>query len=104
MTPQYWYDYTGTIIGVMVRVPLTAEQIERGRMLGKALRNARGTRTMVEVASSAGVSVEALRKIETGRSPSPEFFTVAQICGALDISTQALVADRIAKDDSAIAS
>ncbi len=79
----------------MVRVPLTAEQIERGRLLGAALRGARGTRTMVEVASSAGVSVEALRKIETGRSPSPEFFTVVRLCAALGISTDQLVeADR----------
>jgi DNA-binding phage protein len=82
----------------MVRVPLTAEQVERGRILGKALRSARGDRTMVEVASSAGVSVEALRKIETGRSPSPEFFTVAQICAALGISTEMLVTtDRSAR-------
>lgn len=73
-------------------------------MLGRALRNARGARTMVEVASAAGVSVEALRKIETGRSPSPEFFTVAQICGALDISTDELVAARITPDETAIAS
>lgn len=88
----------------MVRVPLTNEQIERGRMLGKALRRARGSRTMVEVASVAGVSVEALRKIETGRSPSPEFFTVAQLCGALGISTEALVTAAVAPDETAIAS
>jgi DNA-binding phage protein len=86
------YYYTGITIGIMVRIPLTTDQLERGRLLGQALRNARGTRTMVEVASSAGVSVEALRKIETGRSPSPEFFTVAQVCTALGISTDQLVA------------
>ncbi|MEO7125836.1 MAG: helix-turn-helix transcriptional regulator [Nakamurella sp.] len=86
----------------MVRVPLTAQQVERGRMLGDTLRNARGTRTMVEVAAVAGVSVETLRKIETGRSPSPEFFTVAQICGALEISTEELVAAPIAHVDTAI--
>jgi DNA-binding phage protein len=75
----------------MVRVPLTAEQLERGRALGAALRHARGRRTMVEVATSAHISVETLRKIETGRSPSPEFFTVANICRALGITMEQLV-------------
>jgi transcriptional regulator with XRE-family HTH domain len=75
----------------MVRVPLTAEQIERGRLLGAALREARGTLTMVEVAARARVSVETLRKIETGRSPSPEFFTIANICTALGITMERLV-------------
>jgi DNA-binding Xre family transcriptional regulator len=31
-----------------------------------------------------------LRKIETGRSPSPEFFTVLRICSALDITMDEL--------------
>jgi hypothetical protein len=55
----------------MVRVPLTAEQIERGRLLGAALREARGPLTMVEVAARAHVSVETLRKIETGPRTRP---------------------------------
>jgi transcriptional regulator with XRE-family HTH domain len=75
----------------MVRVPLTAEQIERGRLLGAALREARGPLTMVEVAARAHVSVETLRKIETGRSPSPEFFTIANICGVLGITMEQLI-------------
>lgn len=70
----------------MVRVPLTAEEIKRGQDLGTALRLARGARTMVDVALCAGISVETLRKIETGRSPSPEFFTIARICAELDLS------------------
>ena len=85
------YDYTGITIAVMVRVPLSAEQIDRGRLLGAALREARGPLTMVEVAARAHVSVETLRKIETGRSPSPEFFTIANICAALGISMEQLV-------------
>lgn len=78
-------------MAVMVRVPLTAEQLERGRLMGAALREARGALTMVEVAARAHVSVETLRKIETGRSPSPEFFTIANICGALGITMEQLV-------------
>ncbi|WP_308465657.1 helix-turn-helix domain-containing protein [Rathayibacter soli] len=74
----------------MVRVPLTAAEIKRGQHLGAALRVARGARTMVDVASSASISVETLRKIETGRSPSPEFFTIARICSALGITTDEL--------------
>lgn len=70
----------------MVRVPLTAEEIKRGQELGAALRAARGARTMVDVALCAGVSVETLRKIETGRSPSPEFFTILRICAELGLS------------------
>lgn len=41
---------------------------------------------MADVAESAGISVETLRKIETGRIPTPAFFTVAALCGALNIS------------------
>ncbi|TFD57413.1 XRE family transcriptional regulator [Cryobacterium suzukii] len=75
----------------MVRVPLTTAQIKRGQDLGAALRIARGPRTMVDVASRAALSVETLRKIETGRSPSPEFFTVLQICSALGITMDGLL-------------
>jgi DNA-binding phage protein len=75
----------------MVRVPLTTAEIRRGQDLGAALRAARGSRTMVEVASRAGVSVETLRKIETGRSPSPEFFTILRVCSALAIKIDELL-------------
>ena len=46
---------------------------------------------MVDVASRAAISVETLRKIETGRSPSPEFFTVRRICWALGITMDELL-------------
>lgn len=77
-------------MGAMVRVPLTAEEIRRGQELGAALRVSRGARTMVDVALCAGVSVETLRKIETGRSPSPEFFTIMRICAELGVSMDSL--------------
>lgn len=78
----------------MVRVPLTAEEIKRGQELGAALREARGARTMVDVALGAGVSVETLRKIETGRSPSPEFFTILCICSELGLSMDSFMQRR----------
>ena len=70
----------------MVRIPLTPGELARGARLGATLRRYRGSRTMTDVADSAGISVETLRKIETGRIPTPAFFTVAALCEALSIS------------------
>ncbi|MFE1409991.1 helix-turn-helix domain-containing protein [Streptomyces sp. NPDC085524] len=70
----------------MVRNPLTPEERERGERLGALLREARAGRSMVEVAASAGLSAETLRKIETGRAPTPAFFTVAALAEALGLS------------------
>ncbi|MFF8726328.1 helix-turn-helix domain-containing protein [Streptomyces sp. NPDC015171] len=76
----------------MVRNPLTPEERERGERLGRLLREARGGRTMADVAAEAGVSAETLRKIETGRAPTPAFFTVAALANVLDLSMDELVA------------
>ncbi|MEU3689872.1 helix-turn-helix domain-containing protein [Streptomyces narbonensis] len=75
----------------MVRTPLTPEERERGERLGLLLRSARGERSMVEIAAAAGLSAETLRKIETGRAPTPAFFTVAALAGVLDLSMDELV-------------
>ncbi|MFB0632533.1 helix-turn-helix domain-containing protein [Streptomyces sp. AB3(2024)] len=75
----------------MVRTPLTPEERERGERLGALLRKARGDRSMVEVAAGAGLSSETLRKIETGRAPTPAFFTVAALAEALGLSLDELV-------------
>ncbi|MFI1015183.1 helix-turn-helix domain-containing protein [Streptomyces sp. NPDC020965] len=75
----------------MVRTPLTPEERERGERLGRLLRVARGERSMVEVAAAAGLSAETLRKIETGRAPTPAFFTVAALAGALGLSMDELL-------------
>jgi len=69
---------------------LTAEDRARGRRLGALLRAARADRSMVEVAAASGVPVETLRKIETGRIPTPAFFTVAALAAALDLPLDAL--------------
>ncbi len=75
----------------MVRTPLTPAERERGERLGRLLRTARGDRSMVEVAAAAGISAETLRKIETGRAPTPAFFTVAALAGVLGLSMDELV-------------
>ncbi|MFJ8647307.1 helix-turn-helix domain-containing protein [Streptomyces sp. NPDC093546] len=74
----------------MVRTPLTPWERQRGERFGALLREARGERSMVEVAAAAGVSAETLRKIETGRAPTPAFFTVAALAGALGLSLDEL--------------
>lgn len=70
----------------MVRAPLTPEERLRGERLGALLRSARGTRSMAEIAEASGVPVETLRKIETGRIPTPAFFTVASLAFALGLT------------------
>jgi transcriptional regulator with XRE-family HTH domain len=85
-------SYTGISITGMVRTPLTPEERERGRRLGLLLRAARGPRSMAEVAAAAGISPETLRKIETGRAPTPAFFTVAALAQALELPLDQVVA------------
>ena len=58
----------------------------RGEKLGMLLREARGQRSMADVAAASGVPVETLRKIETGRIATPAFFTVAALASALGLS------------------
>jgi DNA-binding phage protein len=75
----------------MVRVPLTPADRERGERLGALLREARGERSLADVAAEAGISAETLRKIETGRIPTPAFFTVSALATTLGLSLDALV-------------
>jgi transcriptional regulator with XRE-family HTH domain len=77
----------------MVRVPLTISERERGRRLGAALRRARGERSIVEVAATAGISPETLRKIERGRIPTPAFFTVAALADVLHLPLDGLLSE-----------
>jgi transcriptional regulator with XRE-family HTH domain len=71
---------------------LTPWERQRGERFGALLRQARGDRSMVEVAAAAGLSAETLRKIETGRAPTPAFFTVAALATALEVSLDELAA------------
>ena len=86
------HTYTGITITGVVRPPLSPSERRRGERFGAMLRTARGARSMVDVASAAGVSAETLRKIETGRAPTPAFFTVAALARALDLSLDDLAA------------
>lgn len=70
----------------MVRHPLKPEQIEAGRRLGALLREVRAGRDLDEVAEAAGISPETLRKIETGRLPTPAFGTIVCVSDVLGLS------------------
>lgn len=82
----------------MVRLPLTPDDVERGRRLGALLRRARGTRPLLGTALAAGVSPETLRKIESGRVATPAFPTVAAVAAVLGLSLDALWAELSADD------
>lgn len=41
---------------------------------------------MTSVAAAVGMSPETLRKIESGRVPTPAFFTIAVLCTELELS------------------
>jgi transcriptional regulator with XRE-family HTH domain len=81
----------------VVRDPLKPWEIERGRQLGSILREARGPASLGHVALAAGISVETLRKIETGRIPTPAFFTVVALARVLDLSLDDLSLDDISE-------
>jgi transcriptional regulator with XRE-family HTH domain len=70
----------------MVRRPLTSEQVGAGIRLGAMLRRARAGRSLGDVALAAGISPETLRKIETGRLPTPAFGTIVSLSDALDVT------------------
>jgi DNA-binding phage protein len=76
----------------MVRPPLSPEDHARGERLGMLLREARGSRSMTEIAAASGVPVETMRKIETGRIATPAFFTVAALVAAVGLSLEDVVA------------
>jgi len=75
----------------MVRPPLSPEERARGERLGRLLREARGPRSMTEIAAASGVPIETLRKIETGRIATPAFFTVAALADVLGLSLAEIV-------------
>jgi transcriptional regulator with XRE-family HTH domain len=75
----------------MVRPPLSHYEHARGERLGTMLREARGTRSMAEIAAVSGVPAETLRKIETGRIATPAFFTVAALAASLGLALEDVV-------------
>jgi transcriptional regulator with XRE-family HTH domain len=77
----------------MVRQPLTPHDVRRGQCLGRLLRQARGDRSMLTTALAAGLSPETLRKIESGRVPTPSFATVAALADVLGLSLDGIWAE-----------
>ena len=75
----------------MVRPPLSRLEHARGERLGLLLREARGPRSLGEIAARSGVPAETLRKIETGRIATPAFFTVATLAATLGLSLEEIV-------------
>jgi transcriptional regulator with XRE-family HTH domain len=75
----------------MVRPPLSRLEHARGARLGMLLREARGPRSMADIAAASGVPAETLRKIETGRIATPAFFTVAALADALGLGLEDIV-------------
>ncbi len=71
-------------------MPLTSDELERGKRLGALLRRARGERSLIETALRARVSPETLRKIESGRVATPAFPTIAAIADVLSLSLDAV--------------
>ncbi|QIV87906.1 helix-turn-helix domain-containing protein [Glutamicibacter mishrai] len=84
----------------MVRLPLTAKELEQGKILGSILRRARGQRTILDVALEAGLSPETLRKIETGRVATPAFSTIAAVAAVLDLSLDSIWIELATSRDS----
>lgn len=58
---------------------------------------------MVDVAFAAGIPVETLRKIETGRIVTPAFFTVAAVANVLGLDLASLADDATPAADAATA-
>lgn len=77
----------------MVRLPLTPAEIQRGRRLGALLREARGSRSILETALDARMSPETLRKIESGRVATPAFPTIAALADVLGLSLDVIWAE-----------
>lgn len=75
----------------MVRIPLSPAERERGAALGELLREARGNRSVRDVAACAGLAEETVRKIERGAVPTPSLFAVAALADTLGLELDGLV-------------
>lgn len=72
-----------------MRTPLNLDQRARGKRLGAALKRAREQSELRQVgplAAEAGVSVDTIRSIESGRAVAPTFFVVANLARVLRVA------------------
>jgi transcriptional regulator with XRE-family HTH domain len=76
----------------MGRRPLNAEERAFGAAIGQVIAQRRTSANVTgqALASLAGVSVDGLRKLETGRVPDPGFRTVIRIADSLGLSLDQL--------------
>jgi transcriptional regulator with XRE-family HTH domain len=72
----------------MGRKELTTDDREHGRRLGDYLagRRLRQAFSAQDLASAAGISVDTVRSVETGRVATPAFLTVARLADVLGVS------------------
>ena len=73
-----------------MRKALSVKEVQRGRQLGLALKEQRGSRSSTEISTRAGVSVDTLRKLEQGRIPTPGFFVIASLADVLGTTLETL--------------
>ncbi|MYB76646.1 MAG: helix-turn-helix transcriptional regulator [Chloroflexi bacterium] len=77
----------------MGRRPLTADERAFGTEVGRVIAEQREKRGMSQqaLAEHARLSVDGLRKLETGRVPDPGFRTVLRLARQLDVTLDKLV-------------
>lgn len=51
---------------------------------------------------AAGIPVETLRKIESGRTPTPAFFTIAALAAALGVPLEELAGQCVEREELAV--
>lgn len=85
----------------MPRKPHTADERAFGTELGRVIAEWRREADLSAqaLADSARLSVDGLRKLETGRTPDPGFQTVLRLARSLDVTLDELVEQVIARRD-----
>ena len=78
---------------LMARKPLTADERAFGTELGRVIAERREEAKMSgqALADRARLSVDGLRKLETGRTPDPGFQTVLRLARSLGVTLDHLV-------------
>ena len=79
--------------GLMARKPPTADERAFGTELGRVIAERRKEANMTgqALAEAARLSVDGLRKLETGRVPEPGFQTVLRLAQSLGVTLDQLV-------------
>ena len=82
------------VLPIMTRPPRTKEQSTRGASLGRQVARSRQAAelTQSELAVRAGVSLQALLKLEQGHVADPGVFSISALAAALDRPIEYLVA------------